>query len=254
MRILVLVLSSHTWPYPALVRTIKRTWASVHVPEIETLFYFGGRPLRLKGRDLDLPVPDDLAHVGQKTLACFDYVLANRDFDLVFRTNCSSYVDLPNLRDFARRYARDSGFYAGSVQTHGETQFASGSGYFLTRDLVELAARKRFEWDHAQLDDVALADVLHRSGVQVVPAPRIDYANSDEVKHVDTSQFHFRCKTDTRFRIDDRGIMLELHRTFSRFRGAPVRSPSLLMLGLARRASAIARRARSTALAVVRRS
>jgi hypothetical protein len=221
VRTLVLVLSSHRWPYPILIRTIKRTWASVQVTGIETLFYFGGRALKVKTRDLDLPVPDDLPHVGQKTLACFEYVLANRDFDLIFRTNCSSYVDLPNLHEFVRSHGLTRRFYSGTVQDHGSVAFASGSGYFLSRDLVELAVEHKSEWDHSQLDDVALGDLMERNGVQVMPAPRTDYVHPRDVKDVDTSQFHFRCKTSSRFRIHDVAIMVKLHRAFSasRFRG-----------------------------------
>src|SRR5205823_14785151 len=115
MRTLVLVLSSHAAPYPTLIRTIKRTWASVPVVGVDTVFYFGGRELEANGRDLNLPVPDDLPHVGEKTLACFEYVLANREFDLVFRTNCSSYVDLLNLREFVRAKAAQERFYSGNV-------------------------------------------------------------------------------------------------------------------------------------------
>src|SRR6266487_3878883 len=253
MTTLVLVLSSHTWPYPTLIRTIKRTWASVQVAGIDTLFYSGGPAFKIKGRDLDLPVPDDLPHVGHKTIACFEYLLASRDFDLIFRTNCSSYVDLPNLHEFVQNHGRTRRFYCGKIATHGSVTFASGSGYFLSRDLVEFAVERKSEWNHSQLDDVALGNLMRRNGVQVLPAPRKDYLNVRDVKDVDTSQFHFRCKTESRFRIDDLGIMIKLHREFCRARGEASRSPYLLMLGLARRALAALRQARFARFGVARR-
>jgi hypothetical protein len=233
LRILVLVLGARVVPYPTLMRAIRRTWASVEVPEIETLFYYGGPALRFDGRNLALPVADDLPSVGLKTLACFKHVLADLQFDLVFRTNCSSYVDLPNLRDFALDHARDRGFYCGVVRAHDSVSFASGSGYFLSRDLVELVVERQEAWDHTVLDDVALGRLLARSGVHPEPAPRRDYRSFAELTDVDTSQFHFRCKTDSWRRLEDVRMMVELQRAFRRSRGlpAPKQEPALRALG-----------------------
>jgi hypothetical protein len=218
---LVLVLATHARPYPRLVKTIKRTWASVPAPGVEILFYYGGRSLKADGPDLQLPVPDDLPNVGRKTIAAFEHVLASRDFDLIFRTNCSSYVDLPNLQEFVRARRPDRGFYCGTVEGHEQIPFASGSGYFLSRDLMELVVREKKSWNHALLDDVALGELLHDHGVEPVPAPRRDYRSPGEVRDVDTSQFHFRCRTDSWRRIDDDRIMLALHAAFARARGLP---------------------------------
>jgi hypothetical protein len=221
LRILVLVLGARVAPYRTLMRAIRRTWASDEVPDVETLFYCGGSALRVDGDRLALPVADDLSNVGHKTLACFEHVLGDRRFDLIFRTNCSSYVDLPNLRDFALDRGRDSGFYCGVVRSHDGVSFASGSGYFLSRDLVELVVERQSAWDHTVLDDVALGSLLGHSSVHPEPAPRRDYYNLAELTEVDTSQFHFRCKTDSWRRLEDVRMMLELQRAFRLARGLP---------------------------------
>lgn len=226
LSILVLVLAARAWPYPILIRTIERTWASVDVRDISTLFYYGGDRLELTGRNLHLPVTDELP-AGRKTIACFEQVLRSHTFDLVFRTNCSSYIDLPNLRAFADEHARADGFYCGRPGTFGELPFASGAGFFLSRDLVELVVDRRDEWDHSLPDDIALAGVLHRHGVALVPAPRVDYTSARQVGEVDTSQFMFRCKTESPWRIGDIRIMLELHQAFCHARGRPYRSALL---------------------------
>ena len=82
MKIIVLVLACRTPPYPRLIEAIKRTWASVPVEDVDVLFYFGGGEFALTGRDLYLPVADDLPHVGHKTIACFEHALVHREFDL----------------------------------------------------------------------------------------------------------------------------------------------------------------------------
>jgi hypothetical protein len=219
MRVLVLVLACRAAPYPMLIETIRETWA---VGSEDVIFYYGDADEeRLDGADLCLPVPDDLQHVGEKTLAAFEWVLAHREFDVVFRTNCSSYVDLRNLRRFVDAHAGGNGFYAGHLGMHGETCFASGAGYFLSRDLVERAVELHDEWDHAQLDDVALARVLARDGVRPVAAPRRHYESVSEVRDVDVTQFHFRCRTASPRREEDATLIRALHREFERSRRGP---------------------------------
>lgn len=222
MRILVLVLGARAAPYPFLTRVIRKTWASVDVPGTEVLFYRGGDKARAGLRCVDLPVPDDLPNVGRKTLACFEHVLERLPFDVLFRTNCSSYVDLRNLRSYAAAHARPERFYAGGVSMHEGVPFASGSGYFLSRDLVELVVAQQASWDHGVLDDVALGALLVANGIRLEPAPRRDYGSRGEVRDVDTSQFHFRCRTDSWRRLGDARIMVTLHRAFCEARGERV--------------------------------
>jgi hypothetical protein len=248
LRVLVAVLGARRRPYPWLVKTIKRTWASISVPDVETIFYFGGGSrLLVQGRDVFLPVDDGLGHTGEKTLAFFEFALEHSGFDVLFRTNCSSYVDLPNLRAFADLNVRTEHYYAGFTGRHGETEFASGSGYFLSRDLVQAVIDERERWNRDLLDDVALAEVLHRAGVAPAPLPRRDYSSAAEVSAADTSSFHFRCKTASRYRHGDVRIMLALHREFLRAREQHI-PPSFRLLELfavvlerAIRAAAVAR-------------
>lgn len=224
MKTLVLVLSARVRPYPALVKTIKETWASAHVEGVETLFYFGGRETVVLGDELTLNVPDGFADIGRKSIACFDWCLQNRDFDLVFRTNCSSYVDLRNLRRYVDENGRGNSFYAGLIGEGPDgLSFASGAGYFLSRDLADLVVRGRARWNHQLIDDVALGELLAAEGVFPESAPRLDVGNVHEVAEVDLSHYHFRCQTKTRGRRGDRDIMRALHRAFSRSRGMPER-------------------------------
>jgi hypothetical protein len=217
-RLLVLVLACRAAPYPEMVETIKRTWAAAPPEGVEVLFYYGGDELRVSGTDVYLPVEDDLAHVGHKTIAAFEYALSHCEFDLVFRANCATYVDLPNLQRFARVHAKPAGFYAGKGGSHDSINFAAGSGYFLSRDLVELVVRERASWDHGHLDDVALGKLLHEHGVERVFAPRAVVDSRRAARHVDLSQFQFRCKAESRGTRLDAEIMTRIHDQFAQAR------------------------------------
>ncbi|HEY8030077.1 MAG TPA: hypothetical protein VIE38_11260 [Gaiellaceae bacterium] len=243
MRILVLVLAARAWPYPILVRAIKRTWASRDTADVSVLFYYGGKRLELSGRNLYLPVTDALP-AGLKTIACFEQVLESKEFDLVFRTNCSSYVDLSNLHGFAGRHARAQAFYSGRRGMFGDLPFASGSGFFLSRDLVELVVERRAEWNHELPDDIALAELMQRHAVDLVDAPRVDYTSARDLGDVDTSQFLFRCKTESPWRLGDIRILVAIHQAFGRARGRRHRSAALPILTALSRLYAVSLRLR----------
>lgn len=213
-RILVLVLGARARPYPLLARTIEFTWARPRTDGVDVLVYTGGTRLRRRGLHVELPVSDAYEDIGAKTLAAFAHVLEHDRFDLLFRTNSSSYVDLTNLRAYAAEHASRGRFYAGVVAAHEGIAFASGSGYFLSRDLVESVVARRAEWDHTLPDDVALAAVLAKEGIEPGRAPRVEYRDSRAIEEVDTTQYHFRVKTRSRLRVDDVEAMLALHRAF----------------------------------------
>src|SRR5204863_6336152 len=105
VKLVVAVLGARRSPYPRLIRTLKRTWAAARVEDVDVVFYYGGVEEVRRGADVFLRVPDDFAHIGDKTIALFEYLLAHDDFDLLFRTNSSSYVDLPNLRAWSDEHA-----------------------------------------------------------------------------------------------------------------------------------------------------
>lgn len=219
MKILVLVAATRRGPFPELVATAKRTWASVEVDGVDVLFYYGGDRFALDGDDLTLPVADDLPNLGRKTIACFAYVLEHREFDVVFRTNVSTYVDLPNLRRFVEENAVATRFYAGKGVSVDGIDFASGMGIFLSRDLVRLLAEE--EWDHSYLDDVAIGKLLREHGIERRYAPRVIYRRPRDARSVDVSQFQFRCKTaptESASRAGDVEILLKVHEAFRRAR------------------------------------
>ena len=223
MRILVAVLGARAWPYPWLVDTIKRTWASVELPGVQTVFYSGGASrLERRGRDVLLPVSDLGQAMAGKSLAFFDYALAELEFDVLFRPNCSSYVDLRNLVAYTVEHGRPERWYAGTHTHYEGLTFASGAGYFLSRDLMELVVAGRDRFAGRRAGDQVVAEVLLEHDVRPEPVPRRDLTHHREVGPGDTSHFHFRCKTATRNRYGDVRIMYALRRAFLRERGQAI--------------------------------
>jgi hypothetical protein len=254
-KVLVLVLSLDKEPYRSIeVQGQRTTWASQALPNVPVFFYYGvttgpaywvlgmvsralhnanqerlrclllrrigvGYSLRTRERGdrIQVRVPDIYGTIGAKTVGALRHVLSAHRFDYLYRTNTSSYVHLPLLHHFVQSVPA-TGYYAGSlVHTQGLT-CASGSGFLLSRDLVEFAARDaRWDWD--LVDDLALGRSMARAGVAPQALPRIDVSTPDQVSHVASALwrncFHVRCKS-VGDRLGDIETMQRVHAAYAR--------------------------------------
>jgi hypothetical protein len=215
VNILILVLSCHdNGIYSKFFETQKNTWDSINVEGIETFYFFGDHDkdeiidnrilINLKETtkiesDGNLSVTNS----GLKTLKSFE-MIKNMDFDYVFRTNSSSYVDKKLLIDFINNKPKTK-YYSGFIGNHGKITFASGSGFFLSKDLINLLIENKNRWDHSLIDDVSIAGLLKEFGVSPENNPRYDVYN----ENIPLDYFHYRIKT--RNRNDDCKLMELIH-------------------------------------------
>src|SRR6185295_16104042 len=101
-RILIGVLAVEQPVYQRLVEEgLRKTWPRDVGGDVEILYYYGGRATTtVDGDRVFFPTAEGVFNVAGKTALFFRHVLEHRTFDYLFRTNCSSYVDIPNLRRF----------------------------------------------------------------------------------------------------------------------------------------------------------
>lgn len=167
-------------------------------------------------KEIVTTVPDLYSLIGMKTIEAFTASIQNLDFDYIYRTNVSSYVDLTQLNEFIRNKPR-SGYYAGAIGAHQGIKFASGCGYFLSRDVVNKVLENRDLWDHNLIDDVSLGKLLTKElNIEVQGVERIDLDTINfsmvQIKSKSQSVFHYRCKaTDPKVTIQ---IMKSVHKIF----------------------------------------
>jgi len=146
--------------------------------------------------------PEDWSLIGLKTILAFKHLLENFEFDYLFRTNTSSYLDVPTLLDYISTKPREN-VYAGVIGTVFQiNRFASGAGILLSRDLVQRICDNSEHWKHGLVDDVAIAELignLEDPKVELTELPRLDFTCLGDAKSTDPelikSHFHFRCKT-----------------------------------------------------------
>ena len=169
------------------------------------------------------PVPSNPELIGLSTIEAFRYVLENYEFEYIFRTNSSSYVNLHKLLKLTEALPKTrvyAGFEGTILRT---TKFASGAGYLISRDIVEEICLNPQLWRHGLIDDVALADFVNtslRSRVKQIPLARATIAKISDISalppHEIHKQFHYRCKTDSTFETVE--IMHQIHSLEERYK------------------------------------
>jgi hypothetical protein len=161
--------------------------------------------------------PEDWSLIGLKTIIAFKHVLKNYEFDYLFRTNTSSYLDVPSLLKFLEKEPNKN-LYAGVIgKVFGTSRFASGAGILLSRDVIERICESESGWKHGLVDDIAIADLVsgfRAPTVEVSSLPRVDFATLDEAESADPElireNFHFRCKSSS---VEETvGIMHHIHK------------------------------------------
>jgi len=191
MKVLISVLSLNKEPYIGLEKTIRETWASESREDVEVIYYYGdSNEIKLIGDRLFLDSSEGLMGIGYKTLKMYEYVLENFTFDYIFRTNSSSYVNIEKLLDFIENKPKEK-FYSGVIGKYGGFNFASGSGYFISKDLVDLVVRERNKWDHNLIDDVSLGKLMSENNVKIYRGNRVNLTTMDKII---PEGYHYRIK------------------------------------------------------------
>jgi hypothetical protein len=201
MKCLISVIAHNEEPFIKLENGIRESWMKHNINN-DIIFYYGNSEYNnIIGDRLYLNTKNEgIPNIGHKTIKMFEYCLNNYEFDYIFRTNCSSYVRIDKLNEYLINKPRTN-FYNAVIMTHEPVPFASGCGYSISRDLVEIVVKNKEKWNHSYLDDVALALLLSGENIKPTHSSRFDINeynmhNLDNL-HLDNF-FHFRCKCSDR--------------------------------------------------------
>ena len=205
-KIIVLVLAADIFGYDKLIQSGKDTWAKFQPPGYKILYYYGYRENHPRptpntvlrdGDDLICGLDENMPNINAKNYLAFSYLYNNFEFDYVFRCCAGSYVNLHNIDKYlAAINPAKTGFYCGVIGYVGSAAFASGSGFFASRDVVKLMIDSPAGCFlcHPH-DDVAMGVYLASKGVKIRSGERQDLFDISQINR-DHYHFHFRHNTD----------------------------------------------------------
>ncbi len=206
LKILILVLSSKTYPSSRNKKAIKKTWGSNLQDNFKIIFYESGEAEKIIDDTLFVETDTSSRNLGYKLLLALDWCEKNIDYDFIFRTNTSSFVNTKELEKYISANLIDKDYiYCGMplVRDYKESDkkinFLSGAGIIFNKKTVQLILKKKEQWDHNEWEDVSLGKLLEDNNIPFLKGKRQDIENNFYNNVIDKTNYHYRCRLDNHY-------------------------------------------------------
>jgi len=170
-KIIILVIASNDPEHEIDLATQKRTWISQCSENISVIFLRGWENnYFLMDKDtLYVPCREEYSLILTKTLLGIEYLLENINFDILIRTNVSTYFESERLNQELSKPVYDCDFFGGyfdrmsSKHSHGKksSEYISGAGIFISRSAAVQLSKLIPKAYKGIYDDVAIFDFLN---------------------------------------------------------------------------------------------
>ena len=192
--IIVLVISSLDATYQMLEQSIRDTWAKKTNSNIKVLFCYTDN--RKKSEIIEDKLycnagDEYYMNIGAKTVSAFEFIEQNYSYNFIYRTNLSSYLDTQILNSLYKYFPKNK-YYTGVLGNVDGISYCSGSGYLLSRDLVQLVLKNKKDWNHEYVDDISLGLLLRSHNITPINAQRFNVDNDEH--HIPSDYYHYRVK------------------------------------------------------------
>ena len=154
-KIIVLVLASDTYPSKRNSKAQRNTCFSQQENNCKVYFYKADSRNVFKKDELIFNVSSSEQDIGYKNFEAFKWVLENEEFDYLYRTNTSSYVNLKKLRSYIQTKSNKNKYLYEGVDIilpdkiqNKEIHFVSGAGILFNRDTIQLIVENFEKLDH----------------------------------------------------------------------------------------------------------
>jgi len=211
MKILIMVLSYNEPPYSDLMKMQQQTFGSENVDNVYTIYYHGRRirggnlhfftrygSLHSNWERLEFDCTDAYYYMAEKFQLALKYAFDNLDFDIIFRTNSSSYVNQKRLVEFAYTLPKTRLYGGWELEGNAGYNVVSGAGIWLSPDTAKIVMddinvlREREE-------DNLIAEILNNHRVKIIDdKSRIDVPSYFESDAIPLTSYHYRFKTGDR--------------------------------------------------------
>lgn len=218
-----MVLSYMEPPYDSLYTAQRETWDSVPEEDVHTLYYHGGEIGQLdivrqhhKSHSILATFPETNAYylMAAKFRAALNFALM-QGFDMVFRTNSSSYVNKKLLKQIAAALPKEKLYAGWEIQGNAGYNVCSGAGFWLTPDTAKILAEK-IDPEFEREEDVYVSQLLHEAGIQIIDdKSRFDVPINVDPHTTPLDRYHYRLKAGGS-RENDAENMRKIHALISK--------------------------------------
>lgn len=175
-KILVLAMSCHDEFFVNQVNKIKETWAKDIIDRkyknIDFMSYDGwekNHEYDKENKVLHVRCEDDLDNTYKKTYYALRIIQNSFDYDYVFRTNTSTYVNVSLLNEFVQSLENDEILYTSELYSLVEANcpfpldiYGRGNGLLFSRKVIDILLNEgRSMLYEEHVDDVMIGNVLN---------------------------------------------------------------------------------------------
>lgn len=224
LKVIVLVVCYHDpkGEYQELAKAIKETWGKTENENVKIWYVWGAGYPGEDYNDLKVDIQENFGALLIKTLAFFEFI-KDQPFDYIFRTNAGSYVDTKQIVKHLEDKPRER-FYSGVPGNVAGIRFASGSGFFLSRDLVMLSINEKDSFGADHIDDVSFGRFMASHDIPIDESCiRYTWTINGDIRQVGEPVirvedfphdkiYHWRLRTDDGIRYHDCDKMKELYK------------------------------------------
>ncbi len=185
-RIVFLIPASSAWENELDRKAQEESWASAIPPHMRVIWYVGrpGGVEELVGRVLFLNCEDGYANILSKTIHAVRWLIENVDFDVVIRTNVSTYFELYRTQNIVNSFKRDTPEVGGFLDQVKKTMddstvtqsFITGTGIVVTWAAAKLLATSNLESVVGAPDDVAISSFFRENDIRLTPLSRGNFS------------------------------------------------------------------------------
>jgi hypothetical protein len=151
--------------YVQLSNHIKETWGKQNREDSKIYYLWANNYEKKDDNDFVSNIKESYGALLSKFLDFLEYI-QNWEYDYVFRVNCGSYVDVDNLKEFLENKPREK-FYCGIRGRFEDIEFASGSGFIISKDLAKLTIENRNEFGVDHIDDISFGRFMQKNGISI---------------------------------------------------------------------------------------
>ena len=201
MKIIFLVIASEDSVHEQDLVTQQHTWAASPPQGVNVVWLRGhdGQSFDFDGKTLYVPCLELYGNILEKTILGVEYLIENVDFDILVRTNVSTYFNVEKTLLELKKKCFKGDFFGGYIDKSnggyfirkGSQNYMSGTGIFLSR----AAARRLSSLDSLVYkgipDDVAISHFLEISGMRKVRMSRNNLGST----HIFIPSYFIRAKS-----------------------------------------------------------
>jgi hypothetical protein len=172
-KIVILALADGGMEHHRDCETGKLTWATEAHPNIRVVFIRTSEvdEIEYRNKMLYLPNSAEDLNILDKSILSMKWLLDNWEFDLLIRTNVSTYFELDKLYKLLSNYWEEENFFGGYVlfsdkytEEVKNLGFVSGAGLVISINLVNLLAQGNLRKYSSFPDDVAISSFFYSLG------------------------------------------------------------------------------------------